>query len=147
VFGYTVGATDRTVTTLGIVGGRFNGASITDAAGNVPDFSGVLTSFPGLGIDPPPAVTAANNQATPTGIDLTTIAFGTETTLAYAPNQSHTGGSLTVSDGAHNASIALLGQYMAGDFHAASDFHGGTLVTDPALTGAALATFVASPHA
>jgi hypothetical protein len=35
---------------------------------------------------------------------------------------------------------------MAGDFHAACDFHGGTLVTDPALTGAALATFVASPH-
>jgi autotransporter passenger strand-loop-strand repeat protein len=147
VFGYTVGATDQTVTTLGIVGGGFNGASITDAAGNVPDFSGVLTSFPGLGIDPPPAVTAADNQASPSGIDLTTISFGAATTLAYAPNQSNTGGSLTVSDGAPNVSIALLGQYMAGDFHAASDFHGGTLVTDPALTGAALATFVASPHA
>jgi probable HAF family extracellular repeat protein len=80
------------------------------------------------------------------GIDLAGIAFGPNTTLAYTPNAGNTGGALAVTDGAHLATITLLGQYMAADFHAASDFHGGTLVTDPTLTGAALNTFLASPH-
>jgi hypothetical protein len=34
-----------------------------------------------------------------------------------------------VSDGRHAASIALLGNYIAGSFAAAPDGHGGTLVT------------------
>ena len=47
-----------------------------------------------------------------------------------------TGGTLTVSDGAHSASIALLGNYMASVFVASSDGHGGTSVVDPpALSG------------
>jgi hypothetical protein len=141
-----VGASDQTVSTLSIVSGSFGGATIVDSAGNVPNFSGMLTSFPGLGVDPPPAVSAASTTSAAQGIDLANVAFGGQTTLVYTPNQNETGGSLAVSDGTHSASIALLGQYAAGDFHAASDFHGGTLVTDPALTGAALATFVASSH-
>jgi hypothetical protein len=37
---------------------------------------------------------------------------------------------LTVSDGTHTASLALLGQYAAaGDFATAADEHGGTLLT------------------
>jgi hypothetical protein len=35
-----------------------------------------------------------------------------------------------VSDGRHAASIALLGNYMAGSFAATADGHGGTLVGD-----------------
>jgi hypothetical protein len=35
---------------------------------------------------------------------------------------------------------------VAADFQAASDFHCGTLVIDPTLTGAFLTAFVASPH-
>jgi autotransporter-associated beta strand protein len=148
VFTYTVSSNDQTVSTLAITGGSLNGATILDAQGHVPSFNGLVTSFPGLGVDPPPAATATNADQTalPPGIDLTSILFGAQTTLAYAPNQSDTGGTLTVSDGTHNAAIALLGQYMAGDFHTASDFHGGTLVTDPSLTGAPLAAFVASSH-
>lgn len=41
------------------------------------------------------------------------------------------GRTLTVTEGALSAKITLLGQYAAGQFHAASDGHGGTLVTDP----------------
>lgn len=80
------------------------------------------------------------------GIDLQTIGFGPQTTLNYAPNTDNSGGTLSVSDGTHNASIALLGQYAAADFHTATDFHGGTYVTDPHLTGAALAAFLSSAH-
>ena len=41
---------------------------------------------------------------------------------------------MTVSDGTHTASLALLGQYAAaGDFGTAADEHGGTLLplSDP----------------
>lgn len=67
-------------------------------------------------------------------------------TLGYAANEDNSGGLLTVSDGTHSSVITLLGQYAAADFRTWSDFHGGTLVTDPGLTGAAATTFLASPH-
>jgi hypothetical protein len=133
VFSYTVGTTDQTVSTLGIVGGSFNGASITDAAGNIPDFSGVLTSFPGLGIDPPPAGTTT----AVTGIELASISLGADATPAYTP-------SLTVGDGRNQVRIALLSQSIAADFQAGSEFHGAISVTNTVLTGAPLT--LASPH-
>jgi hypothetical protein len=37
---------------------------------------------------------------------------------------------LTVEDGAHVATIALLGNYMATSFVLSTDGHGGTLVTE-----------------
>jgi Tryptophan-rich Synechocystis species C-terminal domain len=43
------------------------------------------------------------------------------------------GGTLTVTDGSHTASIALLGNYLSSTFVASSDGHGGTKVVDPAL--------------
>src|SRR5258708_4573334 len=64
-------------------------------------------------------------------IDLTDIAFVTNT-LGYTRNTGNTGGTLSAADGGgHSASIALLGSYMASSFVASSDGHGGTLVTDP----------------
>ena len=63
------------------------------------------------------------------GIDLPNIAFGAQTTLAYAANASGTGGTLTVTDGRHAAAIALLGNYMAGSLVTAADGHGGTLIS------------------
>jgi hypothetical protein len=45
------------------------------------------------------------------------------------------GGNLTVTDGAHSANIALLGNYLASTFVASSDGHGGTNVVDPPATG------------
>jgi hypothetical protein len=78
-------------------------------------------------------------------LDLPDIAFGAVSTLGYAANSGNTGGVLTVSDGVHNANIALLGQYAAASFVTASDGHGGTLITDPpALTAQ---TQLTHPHA
>ena len=56
------------------------------------------------------------------------------------------GGTLGVSDGAHSANIALLGNYLASTFTAASDGHGGTAVTDPAVLGG-VQPLVTPPHA
>jgi hypothetical protein len=78
----------------------------------------------------------AQGQAFPQhGIDLPDIAFGAQTTLAYSENATGKGGTLTVSDGRHAASIALLGNYMAGSFVATADGHGGTLLTQAPQTG------------
>ena len=63
------------------------------------------------------------------GIDLPDIAFGAQTTLAYAENGTGNGGTLTVTDGRHAATIALLGNYMAGSFLATADGHGVTFVS------------------
>jgi autotransporter passenger strand-loop-strand repeat protein/uncharacterized repeat protein (TIGR03803 family) len=77
-------------------------------------------------------------------IDLGDILFNQPgTTLGFTENAAITGGTLTVSDGSHVASMALLGQYMASSFALSSDGHGGTFVTDPAV--AAQAT-IATPH-
>jgi hypothetical protein len=71
------------------------------------------------------------------GVDLPNIAFSAHTTLAYAENAAGTGGTLTVSDGRHAASIALLGTYMAASFVMTADGHGGALVTEASQHGAA----------
>ncbi|WP_375776072.1 C2 family cysteine protease [Bradyrhizobium sp. ma5] len=60
-------------------------------------------------------------------IDFANISFAAGQTVGFAGNTA--GGSLSVSDGVHAASIALLGNYMASTFVAASDGHGGTSVT------------------
>ena len=63
-------------------------------------------------------------------IDLPGIAFDAQTTLGYLPNSNQTGGTLSLTDGAQSAKIALLGNYMASSFAVASDNHGGTMVTE-----------------
>jgi hypothetical protein len=99
-----------------------------------------------LVVDPPisGSLTPNADHGTASGIDLSEISFGANTTLAYAANNDNTGGTLTVSDGLHAQSLALLGQYMASSFSMASDGHGGTLITDPALTQQSQLTL---PHA
>ena len=90
----------------------FAGSSGTLEINQPPTFGGTVQGF------------AAQNR-----IDLPTIAFGAQTTLAYAANSAGTGGGvLTVADGRHAAAIALLGNYMAASFVFA-DSYGGTLVT------------------
>ena len=74
-------------------------------------------------------VQVGNAKAFPrNGIDLRGIAFGAHTTLAYTEN--NTAGTLTVTDGRHAASVALLGNYMSGSFVTAADGHGGTLISE-----------------
>jgi autotransporter passenger strand-loop-strand repeat protein/uncharacterized repeat protein (TIGR03803 family) len=67
-------------------------------------------------------------------IDLGEIQFSDGiTSLAYLQNEGNGGGSLSVSDGTHTATLHLLGQYGAADFGLSSDGHGGTLISDPAV--------------
>jgi hypothetical protein len=54
-------------------------------------------------------------------IDLSEIVFGANTTLVYSENNSHAGGTLSVTDGVNSANIALLGNYIASSFVTASD--------------------------
>ena len=72
-----------------------------------------------------------------TFLDLDDIAFGKATTATYAGTK--TGGTLTVTDGAHTAHIALLGDYRHSTFVVASDGNGGTKVHDPATPAPAWA--------
>jgi len=60
-------------------------------------------------------------------IDLRSIGFTAATVISYAGSKA--GGALTVKHGWQAAQIALLGQYVAADFHASSDGHGGTDIT------------------
>ena len=79
-------------------------------------------------------------------IDLADVGYGAKSTLGYLANSNNTGGTLTINDGTHTATLALLGQYIAGSFIAASDGHGGTLVSDEALS-ATQTPVVTHPHA
>lgn len=79
-------------------------------------------------------------------LDLSDIRFGEGSmTLLYLADVGHGRGTLTVSDGSHTASLALLGQYTAADFALSSDGHGGTMISDP---GAGVQqSALALPHA
>jgi hypothetical protein len=79
-------------------------------------------------------------------IDFADIGFGANSTLGYAANSDHSGGTLSVGDGTHMANIALLGSYMASTFAAASDGHGGTLISEAAQTSNQT-PIVTQPHA
>src|SRR5581483_4708161 len=98
-FSYTVAATDSTVPTLAI--NQVNlpaGATVTDAAGNVADLSGAVTTLPGLSIDPPPVVVSVAEA--PSSADL---GIGKTVTLTLNLNDvvTVTGGtpSLSLNDG------------------------------------------------
>ena len=62
------------------------------------------------------------------------MGVGVSSTLGYSHSDSNTGGVLAAGDGNHLANVALFGQYMSSSFVAASDGHGGTLISDPPLT-------------
>ena len=66
-------------------------------------------------------------------IDLADIAAGANAQIGYTGNNSP--GTLTVSDGAHTASIQLLGNYSLANFTASNDGNGGTSIVDPPLAG------------
>ena len=62
-------------------------------------------------------------------LDLLDVAFGAGTTASYVANQAGTGGTLSVTDGAHTANIALLGQYDPAGFQTEADKTTGTLIS------------------
>ena len=110
-----------------------NNGAIVDLSGS----SGAAVTFAGssgtLQLDHPASFSGTiSGFAGQDQIDLTSIAFSSNTTLGYLPNAGNLGGTLNVSDGVHHASLALLGQYMASSFVTASDGHGGTLISEGA---------------
>ena len=55
--------------------------------------------------------------------------FGAGATVSYVANADGTGGTLTVSDGAHTAALVLLGQFDPAAFAIGDDHLGGALIT------------------
>ncbi|HEV2336363.1 MAG TPA: pentapeptide repeat-containing protein, partial [Stellaceae bacterium] len=72
-------------------------------------------------------------------IDLTDLAFESQTALSYTGNGAG-GGTLRVDNGTQAIDLALLGQYAAAGFQAHRDPGGGTLITYSPQTSAAEAT-------
>jgi hypothetical protein len=89
-------------------------------------------------------VSGFNSQNT---IDLPGMAFGAQTTLGYSPNSNNIGGTLSVTNGAQAAKIALLGSYMASSFVMAGDSHGGTMILADAIPSASHTVFTNPHHA
>ncbi|QXH59761.1 VCBS domain-containing protein [Pseudomonas azerbaijanorientalis] len=65
-------------------------------------------------------------------LDFGDVAFGADTQITYAANDTGTGGLLMVSDGAHAAQIALNGQYAAAGLQANAEGSGSELAYDAA---------------
>ena len=63
-----------------------NGATVTDAAGNIANLSGAVTSFPGLTIDPPgtPVISSFSPNSGIVGDDITSATVLTLTGTAVA---------------------------------------------------------------
>ena len=128
------------------VGTTLQGGTLEILSGGTAGLAGSSTTFFWGGgllkLDDAPAFSAAISGFGVSGgsIDLVNIAVS-GASLAYSGTALS--GVLTVSDGAHVATLALLGDYTAANFHLADDGHGGTMVTDPPVSsGTALAT----PH-
>ena len=62
-------------------------------------------------------------------LDLGAIQFNANVSVGYTANAGGTGGTLTVTDGSHTASIGLSGQYDAAGFQVADDGAAGTLLS------------------
>jgi hypothetical protein len=62
-------------------------------------------------------------------LEITAAVFGANTSATYAANQQGTGGTVTVTDGAHNGNITVLGQYSSEGFQVNDDHHNGTVIT------------------
>ncbi|WP_194469103.1 VCBS domain-containing protein [Bradyrhizobium sp. CCBAU 51753] len=86
------------------------GSSGTLALDHAFDFSGIVSGM-----------TSENH------LDLLDFNFA-DTTLNYAANAEGTGGTLSVTDGVHTASIALIGQYDPAGFQTEADKGAGTLI-------------------
>ncbi len=67
-----------------------------------------------------------SNWSAADSIDITDMSPATATLMAVQTTGLDT---LTISDGAHTASVGLTGTYAATAFHLASDGHGGTMLT------------------
>ena len=73
-------------------------------------------------------------------------AFSGAESVGFVENTAHTGGTLTLTNGANRLNLALFAQYTAAAFQLSGDGHGGTLITyapAPAAAEGTLALTVA----
>jgi hypothetical protein len=119
------------------VSGSATGVSVTIANGATVEIDGPSAqsvTFAGtmgtvmLG-DPQAFTGVISGLAATDAIDLSGFAYGANTTATYLGNAS--GGTLTVTDGAKAARIALSGNYLSSTWTLSSDGKGGTVVVDP----------------
>ena len=70
-------------------------------------------------------------------IDLRELAYAGTSTASWTQltSGSSASGTLTVKEGASSVTLTLVGSYTSGNFSVTSDGSGGTLVTDPPVTG------------
>jgi hypothetical protein len=81
--------------------------------------------------------------AAPDAFDLSAIQFASATKDYVGDTSS---GTLTVGDGTHSASIALLGNYTAASFNLGAESGGGTGTVVTNLTAGGPLLTVAPPH-
>ena len=97
-------------------------------------FSGQVTFAGGTGLlklDDPSSFNGQVSGISGTGDVIDFAGFDHNTASA---SYSASTGRLTVSDSAHSASIALVGNYSNSTFTASSDNHGGVLIVDPPMS-------------
>jgi hypothetical protein len=82
----------------------------------------------------------------PDRLDFRDIAFTSGATSATWTQSGTTSGTLAVTSGGHTADITLLGQYVTGNFHVATDNHGGTFVIDPPVLAKTNTGTLVDPH-
>ena len=97
--------------------------------------NGTLTRVQNFNADGSVAMDQTGLHAT---LDLYGMSAGA-TTLSYAENAAHTGGTVTLAEGNLHLALSVAGHYTVGDFVIAADGHGGltlsTLGHDPVFPG------------
>jgi hypothetical protein len=132
VFDYTIAQTDQAVPALAIIGGSFNGATITDASGTIPDFSGGLISFPGLQTTAAPVLISivasqASGELVTGNKEIITLNFGQPLVFTGgSPELLLNDSGTAFYDAAHSTSTALVFDYTVG---------AGDLTTDLKISG------------
>ena len=96
---------------------------------SVPGIGGTVITDPGVVNGGSVNTGAAAPLDAHSGIDLPNITFGAKTTLAYSENSFVAWNGFGMTDGRHAATIALLGNYMAGSFATTAGGGGGTLIS------------------
>jgi autotransporter passenger strand-loop-strand repeat protein len=134
----------ETVSSGGILAGAtISGGQVEIKSGGTAGSSTVAISSGTLLLDASTAFggTVAGLADANQKIDFADIAFATLQPLQYTSTGVGSG-TLTVADGTHAAHLALLGNYTVGSFKTANDGAGGTLITDPPVSGQSVAIAV-----
>jgi hypothetical protein len=123
---------------VGISGGSdqltFGGSDIVPLGAGGISFAALASSLTGLTV---------NGLDKTDGLDFGDLVPGHEI-IKYAPNAAASGGTLTISDGTHNLTIAVNGQYATAGFYGHADGTGGTSVGYLSPTDQTFAPFKAA---